>query len=338
MKAVGVYKTLPIDHVEALVDRLIPLPVTGALDLLVRVEAISVNPADYRARGRKTDDGQFAVLGWDVAGTVVGLGSNVTSGFTLGDAVYYAGDVSRPGANSEFHVVDSRIVGHRPGRLSVSEAAAIPLTALTAWEALFDRIGFSRTQANRQQSLLIVGGAGGAGSMAIQLARLLPGVRVIATASRLESQAWCRELGADAVIDHFADMRAQLENLGLPQVDAILLLNDPDRHFPALADVLAPQGTICSIVPFKAAPDINLLMRKSASFVWEFMSTRPMYATADMSRQRDILNIITGLIEAGQIKSAASRDLGTINAENLRIAHSLLESGRTIGKLTLTGF
>jgi len=338
MKAVGIYKALPIDHPEALVDLEIPVPIPGALDLLIRVEAISVNPADYRVRGRKADDSQFAILGWDVAGTVVATGSNVSEEFKPGDAVYYAGDLTRPGANSEFHVVDSRIVGYRPRKLSAAEAAAVPLTALTAWEALFDRIGFSRAGRNRLQTLLIVGGAGGTGSMSIQLAKLIPGVRVIASASRPESQAWCRNLGANDVIDHFGDMHEQLASLGLPHVDAILVLNDPDRHFPALAEILAPQGTLCSIVPFKETPDINSIMRKSATFVWEFMFTRSMFGTSDIGAQRDILNTVARLIDAGQIKSAATQDLGTVTAENLRVAHRRLESERTIGKLTLTGF
>lgn len=338
MKAVGLYKALPTEHPEALVDMAIPTPVPGALDLLVRVEAIAVNPADYRVRGQKADDGQFAILGWDVAGAVLATGSGVSSDFHPGDAVYYAGDLTRPGANSEFHLVDSRLVGHRPRTLSAAEAAAVPLTALTAWEALFDRIGFSRTANQRWQSLLIVGGAGGTGSMAIQLARLIPGLRVIATASRPESQAWCLSLGADAVIDHFGDLRQQLANLALPHIDAILILNDPDRHFPVLAEILAPQGTLCSIVPFKTAPDINSIMRKSATLVWEFMFTRSMFATADIRAQRDILNTVAKLIDAGQIKSAATHDLGLINAANLRAAHGRLESQRTIGKLTLTGF
>lgn len=338
MKAVGIYKALPADHPMALVDLDLPVPTTGGHDLLVRVEAISVNPADCRMRARKADDGQSIVLGWDVAGTVVATGVDVAPDFMPGDRVYYAGDLTRPGANSEFHVVDSRIVGHRPTTLSASEAAAIPLTALTAWEALFERMGFSRTKPNRLQTLLIVGGAGGTGSMCIQLAKLIPGLRIIATASRPESQAWCRRLGADAVIDHFADMREQLANLDLPHVDAVLILSAPDMHFPSLADILAPQGMLCSIVPFQEAPDMNLMMRKSASFVWEFMFTKSMFGIPDQGSQRDILNAVAALVDSGALSSAAVQDLGTINASNLQIAHRQLESERTIGKLTLTGF
>jgi zinc-binding alcohol dehydrogenase family protein len=208
MKAVGLYKALPIDDPEALVDVTVPVPQPGPMDLLIRVEAISVNPADYRMRKRKADDGKLAILGWDVAGTVVSVGAKAPPGFRRGDAVYYAGDLDRPGGNSEYHVVDARIVGHRPAKLTPAQAAAVPLVALTAWEALFDRLGFSTTVPPRLKSLLIVGGAGGTGSMAIQMARLVPDLRIIATASRRESQAWCRKLGADHVIDHFKDMRA----------------------------------------------------------------------------------------------------------------------------------
>lgn len=338
MKAVGTYKALPADHPTALVDLELPIPVPGTFDLLIRVEAISVNPADCRVRGRKVDDGQALVLGWDVVGTVAAKGASVSTDFLLGDRVYYAGDVTRPGANSEFHTVDSRIVGHRPANLSAAESAAIPLTALTAWEVLFERMGFSRTGANRLQTLLIVGGAGGTGSMCIQLAKLIPDLRIIATASRPESQAWCRSLGVSDVIDHFADMRAQLAAIGLSHVDAALILNTPDTHFLSLVEILAPQGTLCSIVPFESAPNFNALMRKSATFVWEFMFTKSMFGTPDLGSQRDILNTVASLIESGELSSAATRDLGTINASNLRIAHSQLESKRTIGKLTLTGF
>jgi zinc-binding alcohol dehydrogenase family protein len=249
--------------------------------ILKRVEAISVNPADYRVRQRKEGDGLFAVLGWDVAGEVVGFGAAI-SGFSTGDPVFYAGDLTRPGGNSEFHSVDARIVGHRPKSLSASSAAAFPLTAMTAWEALFERLGLSINGDTTDRTLLIVGGAGGVGSIAIQLARLVPGLTVIATASRPQSRAWCERLGAHGVIDHFAEVGAQIAALGFRAPDLILLLNDPDRHYPALAQMLAPQGTICSVVPFDRPPDMNLLMRKSAGFVWEFMFTRSMFRTPDI--------------------------------------------------------
>jgi zinc-binding alcohol dehydrogenase family protein len=338
MKAVGIYKALPIDHPQALLDIELSVPIPGHLDILVKVEAVSVNPADVRARGRKADDGQPAVLGWDAAGVVVEMGVDVTSGFNVGDNVYYAGDLTRPGANAQFQAVDSRIVGRAPKTLQAFQAAAVPLTVLTAWEALFVRMGLSMAYAGRLQSLFIVGGAGGAGSMAIQLGKLVPGLRVVATASRPESTAWCYKLGADAVIDHFGDMRAQLLGLGLPSVDAILILQYPDQHFPTLADMLTPQGSMCSIVPFDQTPDINLLMRKSATFSWEFMFTRSMFNTPDISEQGHILNTVAKLLDEGRLVSTSTEVLGPINAQNLCKAHAQLETGRTIGKLTLTGF
>jgi zinc-binding alcohol dehydrogenase family protein len=338
MKAVGVYKALPPEDPESLVNLDVPLPVPGPLDLLVKVEAISVNPADCRARNRKRDDGRYAIVGWDAAGVVVSVGSDVEGTFRPGDAVYYAGDLNRPGANSEFHAVDSRIVGYRPVTLPAAQASAIPLAALTVWEALFERMGLSISGGNRLRSLLIVGGAGGTGSMAIQLAALIPDVTVIATASRRDSQTWCRQLGADMVINHFGDVPEQLAKVAYSQVDAILLLNSPDEHFPVAAEIIAPQGCICSIVPFDRPPDLNAIMRKSVTFAWEFMFTRSMFRTSDIAKQRTILSEVAALIDAGRITPIVTNMLGPINARNLRTAHGLLETRRTIGKITLTGF
>jgi zinc-binding alcohol dehydrogenase family protein len=325
MKSVGLLRALPIEDPQSLFDQDIPAPALGDGDLLVRVEAISVNPADCRARKRKADDGQFQV------------GPAVT-GFAVGDAVYYAGDLTRPGANSEFHAVDAAIVGRRPRSLTAAEAAAIPLTALTAWEALFEGLGLPLDGSAVERTLLIVGGAGGVGSIAIQLARLVPGLTVIATASRPESRAWCEQLGAHAVIDHFADIAAQLARLGHPAPEIVLLLNAPDRHYPVMADLLAPQGSICSIVPFERPIDLNPIMRKSARFVWEFMFTRSMFDTADKAKQGQILDRVAALIDEGRLQSTATETLGTINAANLRAAHAWLEAGRTVGKLILAGF
>ncbi len=336
MKAIGTIRALPIDDSNALIERDIAMPVVDATDLLVRVEAIAVNPADYRVRQRKANDGVFAVLGWDIAGEVVETGVSVT-GFAPGDKVFYAGDLNRAGGNSEFHAVDARIVGHRL-RLSASAAAALPLTSLTAWEALFERLGLAPGASADGRTLLIVGGAGGVGSIAIQLARLVPDLTVIATASRPESRAWCEQLGAHAVVDHFGDMKADIAALGFADPDLVLLLNDPDRHYPALAELLAPQGTICSVVPFNQPPDLNLIMRKSAGFVWEFMFTRPMFHTKDMAKQGEILNRIVALIDDGQIVSTQKEILGPIDAATLRTAHAQLEQGHTIGKLVLAGF
>ncbi len=337
MKAFGVYKALPISDPEALLEVETPMPSVSQRDLLVKVEAVSVNPADWRMRSRKADDGQIVVLGWDVAGRVVEAGSDVV-GFAAGDAVYYAGDLTRPGADSEFHVVDSRIVGKRPKTLDAAESAALPLTTLTAWEAIFERFAFSIDRSHDGQTLLVVGGAGGVESMAIQLARLVPGLRVVATASRAESRAWCERFGAHAIVDHFGDMGAQLAALGLPPVTAILCANDPDRHFDALADIVAPQGAICSIIPFAQPPDVNRLMRKSASLLWEFMFTRSMFNTSDIACQGRILDDVAKLVDGGRIATTLSQRLGPINAANLRKAHAIIEGGRMVGKLVLAGF
>lgn len=337
MKSAGILRSLPCEHPDALIDRDIPDPRPGADDLVVRVEAVSVNPADCRVRRRKADDGVYQVLGWDVAGTVMEVGTAV-SGFSAGDAVFYAGDLTRPGANCERHVVDARIVGHRPKALPAAAAAALPLTALTAWEALFEQLGLSIEGPAMESTLLIVGGAGGVGSIAIQLACLVPGLKVVATASRPESREWCERLGAHAVVDHFADMGAQIASQGLSRPDRVLLTNDPDRHYPAVAELLAARGTICSIVPFENPPDLNLLMRKSAAFAWEFMFTRPMFRTRDMAVQGRILNRIAELVDAGRLVSTVAENLGPIDAANLRAAHARLEQGRTIGKLVLAGF
>ena len=233
MKAIGIYKPLPVTDPEVLVNLDLPQSSPSPHDLLVKIEAVSVNPADYLVRKRKDDDGRLSILGWDAAGTVISSGSSVPSDlFKPGDTVYYAGDLKRPGANSEYHLVDARIVGHRPKTLTATEAAALPLTTLTAWEALFERIGFKTDQPGRLKNLLIIGGAGGVGSMAIQLAKLVPDLFVIATASRPTSRSWCYGMGADEVIDHTNDLQEQLKRINITHIDAILLLNAPDTYFP----------------------------------------------------------------------------------------------------------
>lgn len=334
MQAVAVYKALPCEDPQALVDLELPDPTPGEDDLLVRVEAISVNPADYRMRLRKPDDGEATVLGWDVAGTVEQVGQRAEAAFAPGDRVFYAGDLNRPGANCELHAVDARIVGHRPLTLSAAQAAALPLTALTAWEALFERIGVVRSDPGR--AVLILGGAGGVGSMAIQLAKTMQGLRVLATASSLESQAWCRRMGADEVLDHSQDLRAQLVEIGLTEVEYVLILGHPDEHFDAVCEVLAPQGTVCCVVPFDHPPDLNRLMRKSARFAWEFMFTRPMFQTSDLVKQRGILDEVACMVDNGLLVSTMSENMGSIGAANLRRAHARLEQGHTLGKLVLT--
>src|SRR3984957_18809552 len=338
MKAVGLYRYLPMSDTEALLDVEIPKPEAGGRDLLVKVEAISVNPVDFKVRSPKDSvEKTPRVLGWDAAGTVAAVGPEVTL-FKVGDPVFYAGSITRPGANSEYHLVDERIVGRKPALLDFSHAAALPLTAITAWEALFDRLGVSPQGADKGRSVLIIGGAGGVGSIGIQLAKQLAGLTVIATASRPASAKWATELGADHVIDHFGDMPAQLKQLGFEQVDYVLMFNDTDKHFPAAAAVIKPQGGICTIVENTRPLPVELLKAKSAAFHWEFMFTRSMFGTPDMIEQHKLLTEVGRLIDAGTLRTTVGEDLGKINAQNVRRAHQLLEEGRAIGKLVLTGF
>lgn len=338
MKAIGLTRYLPISDPQSLVDVELPQPVATGHDLLVRIEAIAVNPVDTKVRAPKDKvEDAPRVLGWDAAGTVAAVGPDVTL-FRVGDPVYYAGSITRPGTNSEFHLVDERIAGHKPATLDFAHAAALPLTAITAWEALFDRLGVSASGQDAGRSVLIIGGAGGVGSIGIQLAKVLGGLTVIATASRPESEAWCRRLGADHTIDHRGDMPAQLRKLGFEHVDYILCFNDTDRHFAAMAEAIAPQGKICSIVENAGPLAVGALKSKSATFVWEFMFTRAMFGTPDMIEQHRLLNEVARLIDAGRLQTTLGENLGPINAANLRRAHALLEGGQTIGKLVMAGF
>ncbi len=338
MKAVGLYRYLPIDHPEALLDVELATPQPGERDLLVKVEAVSVNPVDYKVRAPKdTVEPAPRVLGWDAAGTVAAVGAGATL-FKVGDPVYYAGSITRPGANSEYHVVDERIVGRKPASLDFAQAAALPLTALTAWEALFDRLGVSPQGAHAGRSALIIGGAGGVGSIGIQLAKQLAGLKVIATASRPASAKWATELGADHIVDHFGDIPAQLKQLGYDEVDYVLIFNDTDQHFPAAASVIRPQGGIVTIVENRQPVPVELLKAKSAAFHWEFMFTRAMFGTPDMIEQHKLLNEVARLIDAGTLRTTVGDVLGKIDAQNVRRAHQRLEAGRAIGKLVLAGF
>lgn len=338
MKAVALYQYLPANATDALVDVTLATPAAAGHDVLVRVEAISVNPVDTKVRAPK-DKVETAprVLGWDAAGVVEAVGSDVTL-FRPGDAVYYAGSITRAGANAEYHLVDERIVARKPTSLDFAQAAALPLTTLTAWEALFDRLGISAEGGDAGAALLIIGGAGGVGSMAIQLAKQLARLKVIATASRPESVQWCQRLGADAVIDHFGDMAAQLKALDIGTVPYVLILNDSDRHFPTAARVVAPQGKICTIVENARPLPVESLKAKSATFVWEFMFTRAMFETPDMIEQHRILARVAELIDREVIRGTMAEHLGPINAANVIAAHRRLEAGRTIGKLVLSGF
>lgn len=338
MKAIALTQHLPISHPESLQDVELAQPVALGRDLLVKIEAISVNPVDTKVRGAEgPDEATPRVLGWDAAGTVVAVGPEASL-FQVGDTVYYAGSITRAGANSEFHLVDERIAGRKPASLDFAHAAALPLTSITAWEALFDRLAIRRGGADAGKSLLIIGGAGGVGSIAIQLAKQLAGLRVVATASRAESAQWCRSLGADDIVDHNGDMPAQLAALGLANVDYVLCLSDTDPHFDAIAQVIAPQGSVCSIVSNSAPLPMEKLFGKSVKFVWEMMFTRSMFGTPDMIEQHHLLNQIGVLIDGGQLRTTLGENFGKINAANLRRAHEALEARRTIGKIVLSGF
>ncbi|MDO8438851.1 MAG: zinc-binding alcohol dehydrogenase family protein [Telluria sp.] len=315
----------------------LPIPQALGRDLVVQVEAISVNPVDHKVRNAPAADDAPRVLGWDVAGTVTAAGPDASL-FKVGDKVYYAGSVVRPGANSQFHAVDERIAGHRPASLDAVQAAALPLTSITAWEALFDRLGVDKDGSDAGKSLLIIGGAGGVGSIAIQLAKKLARLTVVATASRTASAAWCRALGADHIVDHGGDIPAQLAALGLPAVDFILCLNEIDKHFPAMAEAIAPQGKICSIVRSEAPLALDGLFSKSATLVWEMMFTRSMFGTPDMIEQHRLLDEVARLIDAGVLRTTLGEVFGKINAANLTRAHAALEGRRTIGKIVLSGF
>jgi len=337
MKAIAYYTSLPIDDPRSLQDIELPEPVAGPRDLLVEVKAISVNPVDTKVRQNvQPEDGAAKVLGWDVAGVVKAVGRDVSL-FKVGDKVFYAGSIARAGGNSERHVVDERIVGHMPKTLGFAEAAALPLTAITAWELLFERLQIGEGQDDRGQSLLIVGAAGGVGSILTQLARRLTGLKVIGTASRPQTQDWIRELGADLVIDHSRPLSEELKRVGHPQVTHVASLTQTDQHLEQLVEALAPQGKLALIDDPKSL-DVTLLKRKSLSLHWEFMYTRSLYETADMQAQHDLLNRVADLIDAGTLKTTVGEHFGAINASNLRRAHALLESSKAKGKIVLEGF
>jgi len=338
MKAVAYYHSLPADHADALQDVDLPTPTPGPRDLLVEVKAISVNPVDTKIRRNVAPiDGDAKVLGWDASGIVKAVGSEVSL-FQPGDQVYYAGAINRAGANSELHVVDERIVGHMPNSLPFAEAAALPLTAITAWELLFERLQITQGNTDLGQSLLIVGAAGGVGSIMVQLARQLTGLTVIGTASRPETQAWVRELGAHHVIDHRQPLSEELKRIGINQVTHVASLTQTDQHFAQLVEALAPQGRLALIDDPEQPLDIMQLKRKSLSLHWELMFTRSLFETADMIEQHRLLDRVTELVDAGTLRTTLGEHFGSINATNLRRAHALLESGTAKGKIVLEGF
>ena len=336
MKAVGYRQALPIDHPASLEDLELHAPAAGARDLLVRVKAISVNPVDTKVRRNAAPEpGQTKVLGWDVVGIVEAVGAQVRD-FKIGDRVYYAGSITRPGANSELHAVDERIVAKAPTSLADAQAAALPLTTITAYELLFDRLGVPKG-GGAGQTLLIVGGAGGVGSILIQLARQLTKLKVIATASRAETRQWCLGLGAHAVVDHSKPLAAELETGGFGKVDMVASLTQTVQHYAQIIESLKPQGSI-AVIDDMPTLDALPLKTKSLSLHWELMFTRSRFETPDMDEQGKLLAEVAALVDAGKVRTTLNAHLGTINAANLKKAHALIESGKSLGKVVLEGF
>jgi NADPH2:quinone reductase len=338
MKAIALTRYLPITDPEALIDIDLPQPVPQGRDILVEVRAVSVNPVDTKQRKAKGPDvveNPPRVLGFDAAGVVAAVGPDVTL-FAVGDAVYYAGDITRPGSNAAYQLVDERIVGRKPQTLDFAQAAALPLTTITAYECFFDRLGIDRDGADRGQSILIIGAGGGVGSIGVQLAKAA-GLRVIATASRAETRDWVISLGADDVIDHTGDMVAQVRALGLQFVDHIAIFNDM-RHWDAAVELIRPQGGIVTIDNTDVPMPMAGMKVKSASLHWEFMFTRAMHQTPDMQKQHALLCHVADEIDAGRIRTTLSQVLRPINAENLRRAHALIETGTAKGKIVLEHF
>lgn len=337
MKAIAYREAGPIDRPDALIDVELPRPVPSGRDLLVEVAAVSVNPVDVKVRaGVAPPDGGLKVLGWDAVGTVVEVGDGV-SRFKPGDAVWYAGSIARPGSNSQFHLVDERIVGHRPASLTDGQAAALPLTTITAWEMLFDRLDVRRPVAGATEAILIIGGAGGVGSIVIQLARALTGLTVIATASRPETQDWVRDLGAHHVVDHSKPLGPQIAALGLGAPAFVFSTTETQQHLRDIVELIAPQGRF-GLIDDPKSLDVVSFKRKAVSIHWELMFTRPLFETADMDEQGKLLDEVARLIDAGHLRSTVTDVLRPINAANLRRAHQLIETGKARGKLVIEGF
>jgi NADPH2:quinone reductase len=337
MKAVGYRKSLPIEDKDALIDFEAARPEPKGRDIRVAVKAVSANPVDYKVRKRAAPpEGETKILGFDAAGVVDAVGPEVTL-FKPGDEVFYAGSILRQGTNSEFHLVDERIAGNKPKSLSFAQAAALPLTSITAWELLFDRLGAVPGKSVDPRTLLIVGGAGGVGSIMIQLARRLTGLTVVATASRPDSVKWCLDLGAHAVIDHSTPMKEQIEKLKLPPVALVASLTFTDQHYKAIAELMAPQGKF-GLIDDPPEFTMSAFKGKAISVHWESMFTRSSFQTPDMIAQHNLLNDVADLIDKGVLRTTMDQAFGTINAANLKRAHALLESGKSRGKIVLEGW
>ena len=337
MKAVGYKVPGPIAEDAALVDIELPQPIAAGYDILVEVRAVSVNPVDYKVRGSSPPaDGEWKVLGWDASGIVREVGPDVTQ-FQPGDEVYYAGSITRSGTNAEFHLVDARIVGRKPASLDWAEAAALPLTTLTAWEAMFDRLDVAKPVPGAAPAILIIGGAGGVGSIAIQIARQRTDLTVITTASRAETQEWVKELGAHHVIDHRRPLAAQIAELGIGAPAFVFSATHTEQHAADIAELIAPQGRF-ALIDDPTAFDIMLFKRKAVSIHHELMFTRSIYGTPDMHEQGKILDALAVLVDEGKIRTTLTERLSPINAANLKTVHALIESGAAKGKIVLEGF
>jgi len=337
MKAVGYTQSLAINENDALIDVDIEKPSASGRDLLVKVNAIAVNPVDYKIRQRVNPEaGTPKILGWDAVGEVVEIGADVSE-FAVGDRVYYAGDLTRQGTNAEYQLVDERIVGHAPKTLSDSEAAALPLTTITAYELLFDHLALVQQNEKSDEVVLVVGAAGGVGSIMLQLLKTLTGATVIATASRESSKDWVVSLGADYVVDHSKPLAHQIEALNIGQVTHVASLNNTGAYVEAFVEVMKPKGKI-ALIDDPESLDVSKLKQKSLSLHWEFMFTRSMFETDDMVEQSHLLNHVAKLIDDGKVKTTVGKHLGKINAANLKKAHQILEEGSAIGKLVLEGF
>ena len=337
MKAIAYKTTGPIDREDALQDITLPKPSAEGRDLLVKVNAVSVNPVDTKVRQRQEpEEGGWVVLGFDAVGIVEAVGSEVKS-FKPGDSVFYAGAINRPGTNSEYHLVDERIVGHAPTSISNAEAAALPLTAVTAWEMLFDRLDVNRPTAQGANTILVIGGAGGVGSIAIQLLRAMTNMTVIATASRPETRDWVIKCGAHHVIDHRQPLASEVEKLGLGAPGFVFSTTNTGSHLADIVELIAPQGRFGVIDDpenFSASP----FKRKAVSLHWELMFTRSLFGTPDMAEQGKVLNQISALVDAGKIRSTVTNVAGKIDAATLRAVHAHIETGSSWGKTVLEGF
>lgn len=334
MKAIGFKSGGPISREDALLDVVVADPVLGARDLLVRVHAVSVNPVDAKVRAGARATEEPTILGYDAAGVVEATGADVTL-FAPGDQVFYAGTIKRPGTNAELHAVDERLVGRMPRSLSYTEAAALPLTALTAWELLFDRLRAVQGE-GEGRSILVVNGAGGVGSMLVQFARQLTRLRVIATASRPETRARATQMGAHDVIDHHKPLDEELARIGVRSVNLVASLAASERHLPIYPRIIAPQGML-AVIDDVASFDIARLRQKSVTVAWEGVFTRSIYETEDMIEQHRILSEIARLVDDGILRSTIGCDLGAMTADTLKRAHRMIEAGQTVGKIVLRG-